>query len=187
MNTPFSSSTRYSRVCSSIIEAILMALPTVESIAHTTFSASATIGGAEETPARLGGLCTRTCRPSSRHSRTHGAGVWWRRRAARPSFRRRDRSGSAPTAGGGSGRWSAPDQRLCRPTVPTNVQHRSVDHVGTCGRPGGSGPSCGPPTERRRLSALAVAGHNVVDTYVVVFASSMPGVWANRIERRLEA
>ena len=63
-----------SRVCSSIIDAILIALPsTVESnwksIAHTTFGASASIGGIEDTPARLRGLCTRTCRPSSRRSR----------------------------------------------------------------------------------------------------------------------
>ncbi len=62
------------RVCSSTVEAILMALPsTVESnwksIAHTTFGASASIGGAEEIPARLRGDVTFTCRPSSRHSR----------------------------------------------------------------------------------------------------------------------
>jgi hypothetical protein len=60
--------------CSSIIEAILMAMPsTVESnwksIAHTTLGASASIGGTEDTPARLRGPRTRTCRPSSRHSR----------------------------------------------------------------------------------------------------------------------
>jgi hypothetical protein len=62
------------RVCSSIIEAILTVLPSVmesnwKSIAHTTFGASAAIGGTEDTPARLRGLRTRTCRPSSRHSR----------------------------------------------------------------------------------------------------------------------
>jgi hypothetical protein len=43
-----------SRVCSSIIEAILMALPSVvesklKAIAHTTFGASASIGGTEDT------------------------------------------------------------------------------------------------------------------------------------------
>jgi hypothetical protein len=59
------------RVCSSTIEAILMALTSMvesnwKSIAHTTFGASATIGGIEDTPARLRGLRTRTCRPSSR-------------------------------------------------------------------------------------------------------------------------
>jgi hypothetical protein len=63
---------REHRVCSSIIEAILTALPSVvesnwKSIAHTTFGASASIGGTEDTPARLRGLCTRTCKPSSRH------------------------------------------------------------------------------------------------------------------------
>ena len=63
-----------SLVCSSVIEAILMALPSMvesnwKSIAHTTFGASASIGGIEETPARFRGLCTRTCSPSSRHSR----------------------------------------------------------------------------------------------------------------------
>ena len=63
-----------SRVCSSIIDAILIALPSMvesnwKSIAHTTFGASAATGGIEDTPARLRGLCTRTCRPSSRHSR----------------------------------------------------------------------------------------------------------------------
>ena len=63
-----------SRVCSSIIDAILMALPSMvesnwKSIAHTTFGASASTGGIEDTPARLRGLCTRTCSPSSRHSR----------------------------------------------------------------------------------------------------------------------
>src|ERR1700741_142174 len=47
-----------SRVCSSIIEAILMALPSVvesnwKSIAHTTFGASASIGGIEAPPAPL--------------------------------------------------------------------------------------------------------------------------------------
>ena len=57
-----------SRVCSSIIDAILMALPSMvesnwKSIAHTTFGASASTGGIEDTPARLRGLCTRTCRP----------------------------------------------------------------------------------------------------------------------------
>jgi hypothetical protein len=57
-----------------VIDAILIALPsTVESnwksIAHTTFGASASTGGIEDTPARLRGLCTRTCKPSSRHSR----------------------------------------------------------------------------------------------------------------------
>src|SRR5258708_1312929 len=57
------------RVCSSIIDAILTALPsTVESnwksIAHTTFVASASTGGIEDTPARLRGLRTRTCKPS---------------------------------------------------------------------------------------------------------------------------
>ena len=70
-STRFSSDTR---VCSSIIDAILMALPSMvesnwKSIAHTTFGASASTGGIEDTPARLRGLCTRTCRPSSRHSR----------------------------------------------------------------------------------------------------------------------
>jgi hypothetical protein len=63
-----------SRVCSSIIEAILMALPSLvesnwKSIAHTTFGASASTGGIEDTPARLRGLRTRTCKPSSRHKR----------------------------------------------------------------------------------------------------------------------
>ncbi|CAM3494212.1 hypothetical protein MYIN104542_30380 [Mycobacterium intermedium] len=63
-----------SRVCSSIIEAILIALPSVvesywKSIAHTTFGASAWIGGTEDCPIRLRGLRTRTCSPSSRHSR----------------------------------------------------------------------------------------------------------------------
>ena len=62
------------RVCSSITDAILIALAsTVESnwksIAHTTFGASASTGGIEDTPARLRALCTRTCKPSSRHSR----------------------------------------------------------------------------------------------------------------------
>ncbi len=57
-----------------IIEVILMALPSVvesnwKSIAHTTFGASASTGGIEDTPARLRGLCARTCSPSSRHSR----------------------------------------------------------------------------------------------------------------------
>jgi hypothetical protein len=50
-----------SRVCSSIIDAILIALPsTVESnwksIAHTAFGAAVSIGGIEDTPARLRGL-----------------------------------------------------------------------------------------------------------------------------------
>ncbi|VBA41808.1 hypothetical protein LAUMK136_04240 [Mycobacterium attenuatum] len=63
-----------SRVCSSIIEAILMALPsTVESnwksIAHTTFGASASIDGIEDTPARLRGEQILTCSPSWRHNR----------------------------------------------------------------------------------------------------------------------
>jgi hypothetical protein len=62
------------RVCSSIIDAILMALPSMvesnwKSIAHTTFGASASIGGIEDTPARLRGLVTLTWRPSSRHRR----------------------------------------------------------------------------------------------------------------------
>ena len=56
----FSSETR---VCSSIIDAILMALPSMvesnwKSIAHTTFGASASIGGIEDTPARFRGLRT---------------------------------------------------------------------------------------------------------------------------------
>jgi hypothetical protein len=51
-----------------------MALPTMvesnwKSIAHTTFGASASTGGIEGTPARLCGLRTRTCSPSSGHSR----------------------------------------------------------------------------------------------------------------------
>ena len=63
-----------SRVCSSIIDAILMALPSMvesnwKSIAHTTFGASAAIGGTDDTPARLRGESTFTCSPSSRHSR----------------------------------------------------------------------------------------------------------------------
>ena len=45
------------------------ATPIPKSIAHTTFGASASTGGTEEIPARLRGLCTRTCRCSSRHSR----------------------------------------------------------------------------------------------------------------------
>nr|WP_280275311.1 hypothetical protein [Nocardia wallacei] len=49
-----------SRVCSSIIDAIFTALPsTVESNwksnAHTTFGASASTGGIDETPTRLRG------------------------------------------------------------------------------------------------------------------------------------
>jgi hypothetical protein len=65
----FSSETR---VCSSIIEAILIALPSMaesnwKPIAHTTFGASASIGGIEDTPARLRGEVILTCRPSSRH------------------------------------------------------------------------------------------------------------------------
>ena len=61
-------------MCSSIIQAILMAFPSMvesnwKSIAHTTFGASACTGATEEVPARLRGLCTCTCRPSSRHSR----------------------------------------------------------------------------------------------------------------------
>ena len=60
-STMFSSD---SRVCSSIIDAILIALlSTVESnwksIAHTTFGESASIGAIEDTPARLRRLCTR--------------------------------------------------------------------------------------------------------------------------------
>jgi carbonic anhydrase/acetyltransferase-like protein (isoleucine patch superfamily) len=70
-------STRCSRetlVCSSIIDAILIALPsTVESnwksIAQTTFGASASMGGIDDTPARFRGPCTRSCSPSSRHER----------------------------------------------------------------------------------------------------------------------
>ena len=70
-STMFSSD---SRVCSSIIDAILIALASTaesnwKSIAHTTFGASASIVAIEDTPARLRRLCTRTCRPSSRHSR----------------------------------------------------------------------------------------------------------------------
>jgi hypothetical protein len=62
------------RVCSSIIDAILIALPsTVESywksIAHTTPVASAGACGTEDIPARFRGEVTFTCRPSSRHSR----------------------------------------------------------------------------------------------------------------------
>ena len=70
-STMFSSDTR---VCSSTIDAILIALPsTVESnwksIAHTTFGASASTGGIDDTPARLRGESTFTCSPSSRHRR----------------------------------------------------------------------------------------------------------------------
>jgi hypothetical protein len=131
-----------SRVCSSAIEAILMALPSMvesnwKSTAHTTFGASATIEGTEEVPARLRGLHAHlqtllgpqrwiffllTSRRSSWRSaaearRNPWEGVWWRRRAARPSSRRPDRLESAP--GAGSGRWSVPAQRLCAPTDPT--------------------------------------------------------------------
>ena len=61
-------------VCSSIIEAIFMALPSMvesnwKSIAHTTFGASASIGGIDDTPARFRGLVTLTWRPSSRQRR----------------------------------------------------------------------------------------------------------------------
>jgi hypothetical protein len=61
-------------VCSSSIAAILIALPSMvesnwKSIAYTTFGASAATGGIEDTPARLCGLRTRTCTPSSRHRR----------------------------------------------------------------------------------------------------------------------
>lgn len=64
-----------SLVCWSIIDANLTALPPMvesnwKSIAHTTFGASATIGGIEETPTRLRGLRTRTCSLSPRHR-------WW--------------------------------------------------------------------------------------------------------------
>jgi hypothetical protein len=46
--------------------AILTAFPSTEesnwkAIAHTTFGASASIGGIDDTPARLRGLRTRTC------------------------------------------------------------------------------------------------------------------------------
>ena len=63
-----------SRVCSSTIDAILIALPSVvesnwKSIAHTTFGASAITSGTEDVPARLRGLWTRRCSPSSHHSR----------------------------------------------------------------------------------------------------------------------
>jgi hypothetical protein len=62
------------RVCSSTIEAILMTLPSMvesnwKSIAHTTFGASASIGGIDDTPARLRGETTLTFRTSSRHRR----------------------------------------------------------------------------------------------------------------------
>ena len=51
-----------------------MALPSMvesnwKSIAHTTFGASAAIGGIDDTPDRLRGLRTRTWSPSSRHRR----------------------------------------------------------------------------------------------------------------------
>lgn len=63
-----------SRVCSSTIDANLIALPSVvesnwKSIAHTTFGASATTPGTEDIPDRFRGLWTRRCRPSSHHSR----------------------------------------------------------------------------------------------------------------------
>ncbi|KAA0077240.1 hypothetical protein CIW52_32180 [Mycolicibacterium sp. P9-64] len=63
-----------SRVCSSTIEAILMACPSIvesngKSIAHTTFGASASIGGIDDTPACLRGDVTFPCSHSSRHSR----------------------------------------------------------------------------------------------------------------------
>jgi hypothetical protein len=61
-------------VRSSTIDAILIAFPSIvesnwKSIAHTTFGASASIGGMDDTPARFRGLRIRTCPPSSRHSR----------------------------------------------------------------------------------------------------------------------
>ena len=51
-----------------------MALPSVlvpnwKSIAHTTFGASASIGGIDDNPARLRGLLTLTWRPSSHQRR----------------------------------------------------------------------------------------------------------------------
>jgi hypothetical protein len=63
-----------SRVCSSTIDTILIALPSMvesnwKSSAHTTFGASATTGGTDDTPARFRGECTRRWSPSSRHSR----------------------------------------------------------------------------------------------------------------------
>ena len=59
-STMFSSD---SRVCSSIVDAILIALPSMmksnwKSTAHTTFGASAWIGRIEDTPARLRRLRT---------------------------------------------------------------------------------------------------------------------------------
>ncbi|KZS65109.1 MAG: hypothetical protein K2X56_06150 [Mycobacterium pseudokansasii] len=62
------------RVCSSIIGAILIALPSTwgvkrKSLTRTPFEASACTGRTEEIPARLRGETTLTCRPSSRHRR----------------------------------------------------------------------------------------------------------------------
>jgi hypothetical protein len=70
-------STRFSsdsRVCSSIIDAIFDRLAVdggseLEVDRPHHLWGISPIGGIEDTPARLHGLGTRTCRPSSRHSR----------------------------------------------------------------------------------------------------------------------
>ena len=140
-STMFSSD---SRVCSSIIDAILIALPsTVESnwksIAHTTFGASAIDRRDRGHPGPL----TRAVHPHLQALLTPQpvdlllvdltALVVAQRRpgapepmarvfggvgsATRPASRRQDRQGSAPSAG--VGRWSGPAQRPCTPTAPT--------------------------------------------------------------------